>query len=286
MSRALVLGGGGLAGMAWEIGLLAGLRAADVDLALADVVIGTSAGSVVGALLRTPSVDLAQRAAAQLDPDSARAELTVDLDLDLLVTTFTEAVSGARDLAAALTRIGAMALATPTVSEEARRAAVAARLPTPDWPARPLTVTAVDAETGELRTFDRTSGVALVDAVTASCAVPGVWPPATIGGRRYIDGGTGSATNATLALGHRRVLVVAPTTTPARGPFAGIEDETQTLSEAASRVLVITADEEARAAFGANPLDPATRPASALAGRRQADTVAATVRAFWREDAD
>ena len=46
--RALVLGGGGITGIAWETGLIAGLAALDIDLAAADVIIGTSAGSVVG----------------------------------------------------------------------------------------------------------------------------------------------------------------------------------------------------------------------------------------------
>jgi len=70
-------------------------------------------------------------------------------------------------------------------------------------------VTAVDAATGEFRTFDRDSGVPLVQAVAASCAVPGVYPPVTIGGRRYVDGGMRSAANVDLAAGVERVVVLA-----------------------------------------------------------------------------
>src|SRR3954464_14941252 len=51
--RALVLGGGGITGVAWEIGVLAGLADAGVDLTGADLVVGTSAGSVVGAQVTT-----------------------------------------------------------------------------------------------------------------------------------------------------------------------------------------------------------------------------------------
>ncbi|KOG91505.1 patatin, partial [Streptomyces varsoviensis] len=70
-----------------------------------------------------------------------------------------------------------------------RRAVVERRLLSHEWPARRLLVTAVDAATGEFTAFDAASGVGIVDAVAASCAVPGVWPPVTIGAKRYIDGG-------------------------------------------------------------------------------------------------
>jgi NTE family protein len=280
MSRALVLGGGGLAGVAWELGMLAELIAGGCDLAAADTVIGSSAGAVVGALLRTlPSLD--EPLAGQLEAFDAGTELSVKVDADLLLNTVSEAVSGARDLPSALARIGAMALATPTVSEEERRRVIEARLPRHGWPAARLLVTAVDAEDGRLVTFDRDAGVGLVDAVTASCAVPGIWPPATIGGRRYIDGGSGSPTNAPLAAGHGVVLVVAPFALPPRGPFLGIDDEVHDLERSGSKVLVITADDGARAAFGTNPLEPASRPASARAGRRQGWSLSRTVRAFW-----
>jgi len=280
MSRALVLGGGGLAGIAWEIGLLAELTNGGSDLAGADTVIGTSAGSVVGALLRTEQ-SLDEQLAAQLEGAGAGAELPVKLDVDLLANMFGEAVSGAHDLEGALARIGAMALATPTVTEDERRRVIEARLPRHTWPARRLLVTAIDAERGTLVSFEADSGVPLVDAVAASCAVPGVWPPVTIDGRRYLDGGTGSATNAALAAGHDTVLVVAPMTTPSRGPFLGIEDEIRDLEKAGGKVLVITADDAAKEAFGANPLDPAVRPASARAGRRQGWSLSRAVRAFW-----
>ncbi|MBL7512325.1 patatin-like phospholipase family protein [Frankia nepalensis] len=280
MSRALVLGGGGLAGIAWEIGLLAELAQAGSDLAAADTVIGTSAGWVVGALLRA-GPGLEAPLAAQLAAYGSDAELPVKIDPDLLMNMFGEAVSGARDLPAALCRIGAMALATPTVTEQERRRVIEARLPRHAWSEGRLLVTAVDAERGTLVTFDRDSGVDLVDAVAASCAIPGVWPPVTIGGRRYIDGGSGSATNAGLAAGHDIVLVVAPMTTPVRGPFPGIDDEVHDLERAGARVLVVTADDAARTAFGPNPLDPTVRPASARAGRRQGWSLAHTVRAFW-----
>lgn len=108
--------------------------------------------------------------------------------------------------------MGRLALAARTVPAAQRLAVIAARLPSPDWPDRPLQVTAVDADTGEFRVFDHTSGVSLVDAVAASCAVPGVYPPISVGPRRYVDGGVRSATNADLAEGCERIVILAPVT--------------------------------------------------------------------------
>ena len=87
---------------------------------------------------------------------------------------------------------------------------IAQRLPSHDWPDRDLRISAIDTATGELVTFDRSSGVGLVDAVAASCAVPGVWPPVTIGDRRYMDGGVGSSVNMALADDCDVVVVLVP----------------------------------------------------------------------------
>src|ERR1700756_82135 len=85
--------------------------------------------------------------------------------------------------------IGRYALAAPTVPERARRDVIGARLPSHKWPDRDIRIVAVDAMPGDERVFPPADeDVELVDAVAASCAVPGVWPPMTVGGRRYIDG--------------------------------------------------------------------------------------------------
>ena len=73
-----------------------------------------------------------------------------------------------------------------------------------------MIVTAVNAHTGELAAFDRDSGVDLVDAVTASTALPGLVPTHSINGTRYIDGGVRSADNADLASGYANVVVLSP----------------------------------------------------------------------------
>ena len=71
-------------------------------------------------------------------------------------------------------------------------------------------MTAVDARTGEFAVFDSAGDASLVDAVGASCAVPGLWPPVTIGERRFMDGGMRTVANADLAHGYERVVIVAP----------------------------------------------------------------------------
>ncbi|RLP98207.1 patatin-like phospholipase family protein [Micromonospora sp. CV4] len=275
--RALVLGGGGVTGVAWELGLLAGLAVRGVPVADADLVVGTSAGSVVGAQVCS-GVPLEQLYEAQLAPPSG--ELAARLGVAVLAR-MVWAGARTRDPVRARARIGAMALAARTPSEASRRAVIEARLPTARWPERRLLVTAVDASSGEFVVFDGgDSAVSLVDAVGASCAVPGVWPPVTIGARRFVDGGMRSAVNADLAAGARRVLVIAPTS-GAFGPMPRLAAQVAGLRAAGSRVAVVTPDAAARKAIGRNVLDPARRAGSARAGRAQAAVVADEVAALW-----
>ncbi|MFI2713466.1 patatin-like phospholipase family protein [Micromonospora sp. NPDC018662] len=277
MARALVLGGGGVTGVAWELGLLAGLAGRGVSLDDADLVVGTSAGSVVGAQV-CAGVSPEQRYAAQLRPP--RDEVPARLGLGVLAR-WAWAGGRGRDAARARARVGAVALAARTPSEESRRAVIAARLPVRRWPARRLLVTAVDAVSGEFVVFDAGSGVSLVDAVGASCAVPGVWPPVTVGGRRFVDGGVRSPVNADLAAGAERVVVLAPTSA-AVGPMPRLSAQVAALRSAGARVAVVVPDRAARAAIGRNVLDPTRRAASARAGFAQAEAVADEVTRVWR----
>lgn len=279
MSTALVLGGGGLAGIAWEIGLLVGLRDAGVPVEDADVVIGTSAGSVVGTLVAA-GVDLSASYEEQT-ADATGSERAVDVDLDALMAGFAAAMTGTRDRKERRARVGRMAEDASPVPEAERRDIIARRLPTTEWPDRQLLVTAVDTSTGERVVYDRDSDVGLVDAVGASCAVPGVWPPVTIGQHRYMDGGIGSVTNADLAAQADRVLVLAPLRGADHNPLgATLDEEVAELSRHA-QVLALSADDESLAAFGPDVLAPASRAPSARAGRRQAATVAEAVRSLW-----
>jgi NTE family protein len=280
MTNALVLAGGGVAGIAWELGVLRGLADADPALAdrvlAADVVVGTSAGSSVAAQI-TSGTPLAELYAAQLRPETA--EIEVELNLEELMARLAAAVTGASGLAEIGRRVGAWALSTSTVPESVRLAAVEARLPSKHWPERTVLIPAVDAATGETTVFTRDSAVALVDAVAASCAVPGVWPPVTIGDRRYIDGGVRSGTNADLAVGADRTLIVQPVLAGSPQPWGSLDDEIGAL--APGRAFVISADRASIDAFGSNPLSPATRAPAARAGRAVGAGQAAALAAFW-----
>lgn len=278
-SRALVLGGGGIAGIAWEIGLLSGLAEAGVDVRDADLVVGTSAGSIVGTLLRT-GADLEELYAAQLGPVPA-TERAVQFDGAAFFASFAAALAGATEQQEARARIGALALRAQTMPESERRAVIGGRIGTPEWPDRRLVVTVVDTADGEFLAVDRDTGFPLLDAVAASCAVPGVYPPITIGERRFMDGGMRSATNADLAAGCGTVLVVAPMAGIAGSPLGPSLDDEMAALRGGGKAHLVLADETAVQAFGTNPLDPATREPCARAGRAQGERVAEEIRAFW-----
>jgi NTE family protein len=269
-----VLAGGGVAGIAWEIGVLHGLRAAGGTLATAldapALVVGTSAGSVVGTMVaaaadRGADWDLEDAWAAQHAPSTTELPRTIDLE-----ALFTRMADPALtdDPPAARRAAGEFAREVDPADAPGRGASVAARLPVHDWPRVPLRITAVDAHSGEVAVFDAHSGVALDDAVTASCAVPGVWPVVPIDGRVYMDGGVASLAHAPLAAGHDRIVVLAPMVPPGVGGMRGLEDELAELRTTGAEVVLIGPDEEYLAGPGGNALDPAGRPEAADLGDR------------------
>jgi NTE family protein len=282
-SRALVLGGGGVTGVAWEIGVLAGLAARGVQLSTADLLIGTSAGSVVGALLAW-GADPAQLYQEQLRPPPGPGHAGGGAGADKMrlrdMAIFGWAMLRYPDPARSRARIGRMALAARTGPEARRREVIAARVPAEEWPARRLLITAVDAVTGEFAVFTEASGVSLVDAVSASCAVPGVWPPVTMAGRRWIDGGIRSPANADLAADCERVVVLAPIRRGMRAASA-VATQAAGLSRAGRSVAVVSPDQAAVAAIGRNVLDPARRAPAARAGHAQAGAALDRVGTVW-----
>jgi NTE family protein len=268
----LVLGGGGIAGIAWHTGVLRGLAECGADLTSADRLVGTSAGATVAVQVGAGcSVDeLFDR---QVDPASLATELTPGLSVtelwERMVPIYTESV----DEDERRRRLGRLALEAETVDEAVRRRVIAARLEDLDWADGRVAVVACEATTGQRRVFDGTSGVDVVDAVAASCAVPGVWPPVTIDGSRYVDGGIWSLTNSDLAIGCDRVVVLAPLSDQAmRAELAGLG--------AGVRSVVVTPDEASMAAFGTDVLDPAVRGPSARAGLAQGLVEAARIAAL------
>lgn len=274
--RALVLGGGGVGGIGWLAGMVYGLSEAGVDLGDADAVFGTSAGSAVAAqllTLRTPQ-ELYERQLAEPE-----GEIPARMGSGV-IARFVWAALTSRTPEAYGRKLGRMALRARTPSEAARRAAIESRLVSPGWPDGPLRITAVDTATGTLRVFDKDSGVSLVDAVAASCAVPGVWPTWPIEGRRWTDGGVYSPANVHLASGYERVVVLAPIASGG-GPLTSAADQGSRLTEQGARVAVVTPSAAAKDAIGRNALDPAVRAASARAGREQAKEHARQVAQVW-----
>lgn len=269
MTQALVLGGGGVGGIAWITGLLAGLSDTGQDMTGADLIVGTSAGSTVAAQLGS-GLTLEDLYVRQVDPALQATEIMAEMDLDRFAADIGVALGEAATVAEMRRAVGEFALRAETVPEPERRAVIESRLPSHGWPTRALKIVAVEADSGRPRVFDNSSGVGLVDAVAASCAVPGVWPPVTIDGRRYVDGGVRSIANADYAAGASHVLVIVPM--GAVEPFPSdkpLEQAVQELRAQGAEVALIEPDKASQAGTGANPLDPATRRPAAEAGRVQ-----------------
>jgi NTE family protein len=272
--RAVVLGGGGVTGIAWELGILHGLEEGGVDLTTADLVVGTSAGSIVGAQVCS-GAKLAELYEAQLAPatreSSARISTwTIARVLPSLL------LPGSSESKRA--RIGRKAMKVHPDGGARRVEVIRSTVPWEEWPERDLRVTAVEAESGAFTVFDRHSGVDLVHAVASSCAVPMVWPPVAVDGHHYIDGGVRSTANVDVAKGYHSVVVLAPLP---RSLSRGASVEAQLARTGAEHSTVVVPDARARADIGKNVLDPARRADAARAGRRQALDVLAEVRATW-----
>lgn len=294
MSRALVLGGGGPVGIAWEAGLLAGLAEGGLMAADADFIVGTSAGSVVGALVamgREPG-SIAGPIIAEADrpreiPSQVAENRPGAPNMMVLFQKMQEAASGARDPQAVRREIGLFALEARTVEEEQFIGGFGRQLAEASdgaWPGHRYACTAVDCESGEFVVWTAEARVPLSRAVASSCAVPGVFPAITLNGRKYMDGGMRSATNADLAKEHAKTLVVALRL--GAGEFAErmmrpLEREMAAIRDAGGAVELIAPDEASVQAFGANLMNPRNRPASAKAGTEQGLRLARDLKRFW-----
>lgn len=290
ISRALVLGGGGSAGNAWLIGVIAGLSEGGLDVTGADLVVGTSAGATAAAQIAgasptdlitaildvpPPHRDGPIRPAARMVPGMDHLERTSAI------------IAASSDLADMRRRVGKDALELAAdAGDSARdrwREIVAARLPGQQWPEHTVQLTAVDADTGDPVVLDRDSGIDLVDAVAASCAGG---PAYGIGQRSYIDGGyRRSSQNADLAAGSERVLVLSPLGGRTRHPTEWRSDlaaQIEELEVGGSSVETILPDADSLTAFGDNMMSPATRPPAARAGHAQGRRVAERLAGFWR----
>jgi NTE family protein len=293
--RALVLGGGGSAGNAWLIGVIAGLFDAGLDVTDADLIIGTSAGSTAAVQITcaSPTELLADILSAvprqRTGPGGSDGGVPIGPTANHMHRT-SEIIAAADDAIDMRRKLGAAALEMDAASDGSGqsqwRATVAARLPSQHWPQRTLLITAVDARSGEPVVFDRNSGVDLVDAVAASTANGFGVPPYAIGDSRYIDGGyRRSSENADLAAGYGRVLVLSPLGGRSRAPLEWgmhLAAQVDELRECGSRVEAILPDSESRDAFGDNLMDLSRRRPAAQAGNDQGSALAEQLTEFWR----
>lgn len=298
MTRALVLGGGGPVGIAWETGLVVGFARQGIDLREADFVVGTSAGSAVGAQvalghdlgLRAEKDYVAIDPGAGSDPASSSGPANPGADAMMgLMTAMEESAAheGTPDEARAI--IGRFALSQQTAPEEAFLGYFA-DLAEEDFPDG-YACTAINAETGEFVVWDRAAGVPLQAAVASSCSVPGIFPPITLAGTRYIDGGMRSGLNADVAVGHDLAVVVSCMATS----IPGVEDprlermrrqrsdEEAVLTAAGGRVHQIDPGPAFLEVSGMGMflMDSSRGPAAYAAGLQQASDEAGRLREAW-----
>ncbi len=271
--RGLVLGGGGITGISWELGFLLSIMDSGLGVRNATSVMGTSAGSVVGTLLLTKETeDLRERLARMGDQ-----EITSKLAKGSLVRSL-PALALPRAQKTKRAVIGTHATRAQPTGGQQRMEAIRRRIEVEDWPEQDLRITAVNAETGELSIFTKDSGVDIAHAVAASCAVPFVWPPVSIDDTLYIDGGVRSPTNVDKMTDFNALLVLAPIemSYPARRSA-----RKQVARAGATRTLVVTPDEASRKAIGHKVLDPARAGAAGRAGLAQGERYAERVTRVW-----
>lgn len=210
--NALVLGGGGIYFVAWQIAYLRELKRLGVDLSRASIVVGTSAGSVVAALTAAGKLD---RAARQLQALAKVPALVSALapasGLNASQQRALDIFSAARDDHPDTIRaIGFAALAAKAVPPAKVRRSIGLLMPGAKWPSDALHIATVDAYTGERLVVRATSGVPVTHAAAASSSVPGIFSPQPILDRRCMDGGvSGSGINSDVVAGAERVVILA-----------------------------------------------------------------------------
>ncbi|MGH9194968.1 MAG: patatin-like phospholipase family protein [Acidimicrobiia bacterium] len=299
MSRALVLSGGGPVGIAWETGIAVGLAMCDVDLSEADFIVGTSAGSAVGAQLAlgrdlNDAVSRYRRAAERQATEKPRGPRpthgATSSQMGELRRKLAETLSSQASQQERLAAIGKFALESNTPSEEDFVETYRYSRGEP-WP-KSFVCSAVDALTGEFVVWSAESGVELDRAVASSCSVPGVFPPITMNGRRYIDGGMRSVTNADLAKGHDRVLIVSTLLTLQRSDEPRVqryrrtfENEVAEIVKAGGQVATLGPNPDSTTASLGQLMDPSRAFEALEEGIRQVrrgDGEADRIREFWQ----
>jgi NTE family protein len=279
-------------GVAWEAGLIVGLAQEGVDLSAADMVAGTSAGSIVGCHLRrgedlASAVELLAQAVASQPKASPEA---IGSSMETLMAELARITASAASSEEVITRMGRVALESETMSED-EYLLLFTYLSDVKWP-EGFRATAVDTENGQFTVWDGSAGEDLQRAVASSCAVPGVFPPVTIARRRYMDGGMRTPLNADLAAGHDAAVVVScfPLSLPEglsdpmfEALVAQMQSELDSVRRSGARVGVVAPGEEFLdiSGWGLHLMDASRSPAAFEAGRRQAVSEAPQLGPVW-----
>ncbi|MEM7272813.1 MAG: patatin-like phospholipase family protein [Actinomycetota bacterium] len=283
----VVLGGGGIAGYAFHAAVLAALEdRTGFDPRTASVVVGTSAGSIAGAVIRgdVPAAALRERLASIHDNPRELADLRLLAGRSPRAIPRFWAGPSSPGLAVRELRQGRNLRLTKLVGGLLPQGRLTLgpirepleRLHRDRWPDRQLWVPATDLATGHRVVFGRDEYPTVADAVTASCALPGFFAPARVGERTYIDGGLASPFNADLLVGHMTpderpldlVIVIAPLSIDElrRGqpmasavrslPRRRLHGEVRRLGDAGAQTMVIQPGRAVARAMGLNPMDP------------------------------
>ena len=284
--RALVLGGGGIFFIAWQVGYLNGLRQRGVDLTNAELVVGTSAGALVASIVTagklasfSREVGVLAKLAGVLVPGATRRP-----SQERALNLFSDAADADPDT---VRSIGFAALAAHGESAARFRSTVglALGLGSGKWPSPALRIVTVDAYSGERLVVTCDAGVSAARAAAASASVPGLFEPQPILDRRCMDGGvSGSGTHSDIVAGAGRAVVLAlgasapqekaRMTVPA-GSFAR---EMQALADAGTEALV----RGPRKVDSATLMSPKSVPEALVMADEQADDDAAPIGEFWR----
>jgi NTE family protein len=260
----LILGGGGLVGIAWELGVMSGLQASGgFDPLDMKVIVGSSAGSVAGAVAALGK-DLAslvesQQRTSDRPASSGQRPFTFNMEIMRL---FTSTEGTVEERAAA---IGPLAIeADVGLSEDDYVESFRPMLGTDDWPSVDFRATTAECRTGRSVLWSRDSGIGLLRAVASSCAIPGYFPTVAFGGERYMDGPRGGFYADLVSSKKLDALLSIAPMEGMPGPLAA-SPEIDELA-AAGLPMVRISGGPALAADVTNLMNPAARAPAAAAG--------------------
>lgn len=283
MKTGLMLGGGCVVGIAWELGVMAGLvEHSSFDPMAMDVIVGTSAGSVAGSQVALGK-SLPELVAHQQRPPKRPAHSPSGSGPSGLAAVPPELlalfVDGSMSIQERAKKMAALA-ATVEISlpEDDYVASFGIMLGTDEWPANDLRMTTVDIETGQTVLWTRHDGVALTRAVASSCAIPGFFPHVHINGSTFMDGPRDLFYRSIVEeKGLDSIIFIGPLGMLPEG--MRLDPEIDDLAAEGFPVVQITGG-AALAAAGTDLMNPAARGAAVNAGLGDGREAAVAVRAL------